>query len=782
MLELMRVFQIKNWLMKSKGSFKVGEWLVEPSLDRITRSGESCHLQPQIMEVLIYLARRAGSVVSAEEITSDVWGARVVTASSIYVTLNQLRVALGDDARDPRYIETVPKKGYRLTAEVVGLDEAFPAQGLNGAPLFGKTSSKVLAGALLVFLVFLVAVTWQQMSTSVPESNENQALSLPPSVAVLPFADMSLQQNQQWFADGISEEIINLLAQIPGLKVTGRTSSFAFRGPQSSTRQVGEALRVAHLLEGSIRTDGDQVRVTAQLLRAHDGFHIWSENFDGDASRILDIQDQIAVNIARTLQPQLAGAETAQENNSVRPFYPSYSAYELYLKALEQINNNTRQSLTAAQELLERALDLEPDYVDAHVALVNVYRKNIWVGNYDSAPFESFVRVATPHVERALEIDPDHAGANAAHGDVLLRQDDKRLRAYEKALSLNPNFHHVHRELGVLKLDELVSWRETLPHLERAAEIEPLDVETAQVLILFMEQVPHRWEEAETMLDTLVQSHPDRADVQERRGVWLLMVRGRPSLAVPVFEQALLLDPDRVLVKVFLAMCWYMVGEYERARELPFQNMQWASVLALDREKALAKVKATEEWGEITDYGRRLLVAYTLVLLRDFQAAVDVLAQDSGDLDKFTQIYAQQFGMHDDPGMSLATAHWALGNQVEYKKWAEFARKAINIRTENGRLHNFEYSIATARLDAMEGRHYDAALELEWFVKNGPLDIRELMYPAYDGMRDEPRFRDLQRMQLERVNAERRELGLDEHPDYSAMVNYVDQELSLPSD
>lgn len=767
---------LQRWLMGKRNSFRIGEWSVEPLLDRISRSGESVDLQPQVMEVLVYLADNAGEVVSSEEITSRVWRGRVVTHSSIYVTINQLRHALGDDAKNPRYIETVPKRGYRLTAEVCHLDEGAPPPS-PAAVSGGLRNPRVRWGAGMLVILALgvaIAVFWQGRGTLQTPSGETYASVPPQSVAVLPFVDMSPEQDQQWLADGISEEIINRLAQVPELKVTGRTSSFSFRGPQDDTPQIGQALGVAHLLEGSIRTEGERVRVTAQLLRANDGFHVWSENFEGETSEIFSIQDEIASIIARSLQPKLASSGDTGSIEALQPIYPKFDAYELYLKALEQINLNTRQSLIAAQNLLERSLALEPDYVDAHVAMANVYGKFVRVGIFDGHPHESHLEAATPHVERALEIDPDHAGANAALG-ALLGPGEKRRKAYQRALELNPNMHHVYLDLGTTKLDELVSWRETLPLMERAAEIEPLDVETALMLILFMQRVPHRWDEAEAMLERLAQAHPDRTDVKEGQGFWWLMVRGRPSQAVPIFEQALLLDPDRIWVKIFLARCWYMVGEFERAEELQSQSMQWTAVFDRDREQALREVKAVRDWPENYDFGRRILMAYTLVMLRDFQAAVDVLAADSGNPEEFTRIYGQQFGMHNDPGMSLAAAQWALGNQAEYEQWAEFAKNAINIRTENGRLHNFEYSMATARLKAMEGRHYDAALELEWFVRNGPLDIRELMYPAYDGMRDSPRFYELKRLQLERVNAEREELGLDPHLDYSALVNYVDQ-------
>ena len=186
------------------------------------------------------------------------------------------------------------------------------------------------------------------------------------SIAVLPFADMSPDRDQEYFSDGLTEELLNLLAKVPGLHVASRTSAFSFKGKQEDIRDIAEKLRVRHVLEGSVRKAGDQLRITVQLIKASDGYHLWSENYDRSMANIFAIQDEIARAVVESLKPQLLDeTPVAQETSS--------EAYNLYLQALHYKRQRTPDSLDRAMDLLERAVAIDPEYAPAWALLSSVY-------------------------------------------------------------------------------------------------------------------------------------------------------------------------------------------------------------------------------------------------------------------------------------------------------------------------------------------------------------------------------------------------------------------------
>jgi TolB-like protein len=256
-----------------------------------------------------------------------------------------------------------------------------------------------------------------------------------PSIAVLPFANMSADKDNEYFSDGLSEEIINALAHIPGLKVTARTSAFAFRGKEQDIRKIAEALDVRTVLEGSVRRAGNRVRVMAQLINAEDGYHLWSERFDRELEDVFAIQDEIAQAIAAALQVKLAAEPAA-----FRRYTPTLPAYEAYLKALHSIGDVVPDKLARSKEWLEKAIALDPGFALAHSTL----------GHY-------FLRLALPGMRPAHEAMP------------LVR------RAAREALSIDPYLPEAHALLGVVAALYDYDWRESerLFHLARTGEAVP---------------------------------------------------------------------------------------------------------------------------------------------------------------------------------------------------------------------------------------------------------------------------------------------------------------------
>jgi len=747
--------------------FKLGDWLVEPALDQISQGKLRLNLRPQVMDILVYLAVHRGEVVSADELLSRVWEGRVVTTSSIYSALNQLREALGDAAQDAKYIQTIPRRGYLLIADVEFLEQPdhelphfLPAAGAAGTavPKYGPVIA--LALVVLAITAYLGLTVPQQKPA---DTGYPGGMAQMQSVAVLPFADMSADHDLGWFGDGVAEEVLNKLAQVPGLKVSGRTSAFAFRESEAEIQTIGRTLGVAHLLEGSVRRDGDHVRVTAQLIKVKDGFHMWSQEYDREVNEILAIQDDIAVNIAKALKLQLV-AKPPPSAAETRGYYPDFTAYELYLQALGLIHRGTGESLAGAVEKLEKALVREPGFAAAHLAIAKaygrLYHSSTYYGGNNIEESQARMR---PHLEKALAIDPGLAEAYVIQ-TWILDDEDAQMASLRKAIALNPNLASAHQELGFALANSWHSWSEVVTHLDKALEVEPLSLEAAVHLVDFLQFLPSRRDERLAILTNLKQRHPDHPDVMGAEGEWLLG-EGRLAEAIPLLERAIVADPDNLSRRHLLDIAWFSLGETQRALEAPYWQRQWRLVLAPNREESLEQLAAVEYSDRPLGFSYRALSAYIYVMLRQWQSVVDIMAPHPDELEGFRVQCEAMCGKRYSPALSLAAAYHALGDERHCQDFLAIEKEAMDVRSENGKIHNFEYSRTLSRIHALEGRPYEAMLELEHLISTGPLDPRELLHPAFDQLRGDPFFTRLRALERGRVNSERGKLGLEPLPE-----------------
>jgi transcriptional activator of cad operon len=313
-----------------EGMLQIGEWIVNPSLDSISKGTETQKLEPRTMRLLLCLADSAGEVVSVDRLLNEVWTGVIVGTASVYQAVSQLRRLLGDVDPDPTYIATVPRKGYRLVAAVTRLDApgtttpVAAATSIRTTPPPARRRMKLpllLGGALLLALIVVGAMIWKKTSTGKLQSSVN-------SIVVLPFTDMTAEKSEQSFCDGLTEELSSWLAQIPTLRVVARTSAFAFRGQAEDVRKIGKELDTNHILEGSLRRSGDRMRITVQLIDARTGYHLWSEDFDRPLDDAIKIQEDISRSVAGTLQVRLTA--DSQREFALRRTTDS-QAYRLYL-------------------------------------------------------------------------------------------------------------------------------------------------------------------------------------------------------------------------------------------------------------------------------------------------------------------------------------------------------------------------------------------------------------------------------------------------------------------
>ena len=291
----------------TNATLRIGDWIVHPVSGEISRGGESLRLEERTLRLLLCLAEHAGEVVSIDQLLSHVWQGVIVTPDSVYQAVTSLRRLLGDDSKRPTYIATVPRRGYRLVATVSpvadNVDSAVAvAPEVTPVPKRGAASWLAIPVLLVLLLVGVLAVFFiSRHPAAAPIASAAGAPHQAKTIAVLPLLDLTDQMNEEPFADGMTEELIDKLSKTPGLKVSPPTSSFYFKGKQVTVAAVAKSLGVAYVLDGSVRKSGTTLRVAARLIRADDGFVIWSETYDRSWDDRLMIQDDIAGEVTKAL-------------------------------------------------------------------------------------------------------------------------------------------------------------------------------------------------------------------------------------------------------------------------------------------------------------------------------------------------------------------------------------------------------------------------------------------------------------------------------------------------
>jgi transcriptional activator of cad operon len=293
----------------------IGDWLVDPASSEISRPGQMTRLEVRAMRLLLALADRPGEVVSIEQLLSQGWGDVAVSSDSVYQAMTSLRRQLGDDAKQPRYIETVPRLGYRMVAKVRPFAES-PAVGhsereIAHPPSSAADQSRVRAGlavavAVGVCVALAVISFLHPGNGSVSASPQSVASQQPEkSIAVVPFLDLTEGMVEETFADGMTEELIDKLSKIPELMVPSATASFYYKDRKIPVADLAKNLGVIYLLDGSVRKSGSRVRVAARLIRADNGYVMWTETYDRPFDDILWVQDDIATKVAAALRQNL---------------------------------------------------------------------------------------------------------------------------------------------------------------------------------------------------------------------------------------------------------------------------------------------------------------------------------------------------------------------------------------------------------------------------------------------------------------------------------------------
>lgn len=426
-----------------------GDYVLDQERRELTLRGQVVSVGPQVFDLLLQLVSNHDHVVSKDDLLKAVWRGRIVSESTITSHINAVRKAIGDSGEEQRLVRTVARKGYRFVGEI-RLGEIGQAPQPD-KPNIGERGPIELA--------------------ETPSSEF--VLPDKPSITVLPFQNLSGDPDQDYFSDGVVEDIIAALSRIRWLFVIAHNSSFTFKGRAVGAKEVGQELGVRYVLEGSVRKSGNKVRITGQLIDAMSGTHLWAERFESTLDDIFKLQDQIAQSVVGAIAPQL---ERAEIERAKRKPTESLDAYDYYLRGMAKLHNGTREAIEVALPLFYKAIELDPEFASAYgmAAWCHFWRKlNGWMSDRAREIAEG-ARLA----RLAVELGRDDAVALTRGGHALghLAGDvDAGIALLDRARLLNPNLAPAWYLGGILRAlrGETDAAIENLTHAIRLSPLDP---------------------------------------------------------------------------------------------------------------------------------------------------------------------------------------------------------------------------------------------------------------------------------------------------------------------
>jgi TolB-like protein len=431
-------------------------------------------MAPQVFDLLKYLIKNRNRVVSRDDLIAAIWDGRIVSESALSTRINAARCAIADTGEDQRLIRTLPRKGMRFVGTVLEVQD-------------------------------METVIAARAATDQPRPE----LSLPdkPSIAVLPFTNMSGDAEQEYFADGTVEEIITALSRMRWLFVIARNSSFTYKGCAVDVQQVGRELGVRYVLEGSVRKSANRVRITGQLVDASTGAHIWADRFDGALEDIFDLQDQVTASVVGAISPKM---EQAEIQRAKRKPTESLDAYDYFLHGMANVHELTREPTSEALRLFYKATELDPGFASAYgmAAYCYVVRK---ANRWDEGPQE--VSEASRLARKAVDLGSDDAVALARGGHALgyiARDLDAGEVFIDRALMLNPNLAFAWFASAWLRIF-LGEPEQAIRHFERVMRLSPFEplMPSIHAGIAFAHFIAGHYDKASSLAERVLRQKPD---------------------------------------------------------------------------------------------------------------------------------------------------------------------------------------------------------------------------------------------------------------------------------
>jgi TolB-like protein len=505
--------------------YRFDTYEIDDARQELRRAGAAVHIEPQVFDLLAYLVKHRDRTVSRDELIDTIWHGRAVSDAALSSCISAARRAIGDSGSSQGFIRTLHKRGFRFVGDIED-GEALTASGGGEASALPRIASSQ------------AAVVPSEEPTSTPP------LPLPdkPSIAVLPFKNMSGDPDQEYFADGLTEDITTGLSRQPWFFVIARNSAFSFKGETVDVQEVAAQLGVRYILEGSVRRSTGRVRVTGQLIDAAAGSHLWAEKYDRDLADIFELQDDITNRVIDSVGPQILVAEAARVRQKPTQ---NIVAWDLVMQALPHMWRMSTHDHQIAQRLLRQAIDLDANYAHAHALLGWTY---VSLFNLDAhMPISELTDRAFEAGTRAFALDDQDAWAHLVLGlgHARRRRPEPALVHLSKSIDLNPNFALGHAGLGYALACGGQPER-GLEAVERAQRFSPRDpflaiyAPTVRYMAMF---ALGRYEEAVEICRATAALHPHHA------GAWRLMtvslgLLGRIVEAKQALAHTMTLQPD----------------------------------------------------------------------------------------------------------------------------------------------------------------------------------------------------------------------------------------------
>jgi TolB-like protein/DNA-binding winged helix-turn-helix (wHTH) protein len=531
--------------------YRFGQFVLNPGTRTLARAGSPVSLTPKAFDLMLFLAQNPNRLVTKEELLQAVWGDTFVEEGNLTQYVSHLRKALGDNSEDARLIVTIARKGYQFTARVtvaeaadiarhaaveVPIAELSPAdtqavprspadEAVPRAPKHWRYAA--VLGASTVILAVIGYLALRHFRTTTPLQSQKIML------AVLPFENLTGDPSKEYLADGLTEETISQLGRLnpEQLGVIARTSVMGYKNKNERLDQIGRDLSVQYVLENSLRMNGDQVRLTAQLIQVKDQTHLWSQDYDYPLKDFITVEDDVARSVARQIQLRLSSQQQA-DLTRLRPVNPD--AFDAYLQGYYFYQRRTAKDVDMAASYYERATQLDPSYA---LAWVGLSRARYWQANVGASPSAEGQRLAREAVERALVLDPNLAAAHAQMGRLKRQVDFDWVGAdasIERAIALEPgNPDNV--RLAAASAAYLGRFDQALQLGRRAVDLDPVNADSWENLGE-IEFFNGQLDEAAADCKKAIEMNPD-----VRPGpfylVQIYIVQGRPQDALPEIER-----------------------------------------------------------------------------------------------------------------------------------------------------------------------------------------------------------------------------------------------------
>lgn len=757
---------------------RFGEMTLDLSSGELIRGGVRVRLQDHSFRILQLLTARPGEMVDRESLIAHLWPRTtyIDTDAGLNTAVKKLRAALGDDADSPRYIETLPRRGYRFIA-AISIDDDLPGpeRATDGpARHAGRASQawrrRVLGGALVVLLAGLLVAVGSRLlpGTTAGRAGPASAVAALPdrNVAVLPFTNLTGDPAREHLALALAESLLHRLADVRDINVIARTSSFAFQGRYGDVREIGRQLDARYLVEGSLQDSSTRLRVTTQLIDATTGAHIWSKTFDRPRDDFFKAQDEIALEVAGALQLSVGRLAIG----ALRPIGTSnFDAWLAYEQGRALRPTRRTEDLHAAVEFLERSTRLDPAFAAARIELANAYLDEAnFAAPRDVSPAVATQRVvarAAPLLDPVLRQDPDNGAAlivrgRVAHvaGDLASAEADLR-----RGIELSPNDARGYQSLAELLIDGRGRLEEGLAAVARARLLDPLEPRGpyyAGLVEFFRGDTPA----GERLMIETLRLRPDYAPALVRLGWGSWKRGGRFAEAINHGEQALRIDPHSLWVRDMMAPWYLELGEIEAARSLyPAGAPEATTAIAIPfRQRQYARA------------GEHLFAHPAQFDSCDMPDVVLEYARATGDFARARQFLDGQVALWNGRGEAriepenepaAVVMAWLLGHSGDGRRArrlleALLARRDAAAPSVPGPCSS--WNVSPARALGELGRDRDALAGL----RRATLELQSWAYgwyifdrdPFFDRLRDHPEFQSLRNAYRERVAAEQARL------------------------